>query len=63
MLGLTENNFLGQKRGQGAVDHKAVYAKTLRMMNSKYTNAFKLEGGTRRRFATPTAGARSARAA
>ncbi len=43
MLGLTENNFLAQKRGQGAVDHKAVYAKTLRMMKSRYTEAFKLD--------------------
>ncbi len=43
MLGLTEDNFAAQKRGQGAVDHKAVYAKTLRMMNSRYTDAFKLD--------------------
>jgi hypothetical protein len=43
MLGLTEDNFASQKRGQGAIDHKAVYAKTLRMMNSRYTDAFKLD--------------------
>jgi len=43
MLGLTENAFLAQKRGQGAVDHKAVYAKTLRMMKSRYTDAFRLD--------------------
>ena len=43
MLGLTENNFAGQKRGQGAVDHKAVYEKTLRMMKSRYTKAFRLD--------------------
>ena len=43
MLGLTEDNFAAQKRGQGGIDHKAVYAKTLRMMNSKYTDAFKLD--------------------
>jgi hypothetical protein len=43
MLQISENNFIAQKRGQGAVDHKAVYAKTLRMMNSRYTTAFKLD--------------------
>jgi hypothetical protein len=43
MLGLTEDNFAMQKRGQGAIDHKAVYAKTLRMMSSRYTDAFKLD--------------------
>jgi hypothetical protein len=43
MLGLTENNFTAQKRGQGAVDHKAVYEKTLRMMKSRYTKAFRLD--------------------
>ncbi len=43
MLGLTENNFVAQKRGQGSVDHKDVYAKTLRMMNSRYTDAFKVD--------------------
>ncbi len=32
-----------QSHGQGAVDHKAVYAKTLRMMNSRYTKAFNLD--------------------
>jgi len=42
MLGLTENNFL-PNHGQGAVDHKAVYAKTLRMMKSRYTRAFRLD--------------------
>jgi hypothetical protein len=43
MLRLTEANFISQRRGQGAVDHRAVYDKTLRMMNSKYTSAFKLD--------------------
>ncbi len=43
MLGLTEENFLAQKRGQGGVDHRAVYAKTLRMMKSRYTDAFKID--------------------
>lgn len=43
MLSMTEASFVSQKRGQGAVDHKSVYAKTLRMMNSRYTRAFKLD--------------------
>jgi uncharacterized protein (DUF1501 family) len=37
---------MGQSRivsKQGSVDHKAVYKKTVRMMNSQYTNAFKLD--------------------
>jgi len=43
MFSAIEANFVSQRRGQGAVDHQAVYAKTLRMMNSRYTNAFKLD--------------------
>jgi Protein of unknown function (DUF1501) len=43
MLRQTEENFLKQNRGQAAVDHKSVYMKTERMMNSKYTQAFKLD--------------------
>ena len=43
MLGLTEGNFVAQRRGQGAIDHKSVYAKTLRMMNSRYTRAFNIK--------------------
>jgi Protein of unknown function (DUF1501) len=43
MLSLVETNFLAQKRGQAAVDHRAVYAKTVRMMNSRYRNAFRLD--------------------
>ncbi len=43
MLGMVEDNFLAQQRGNAPVDHKAVYAKTLRMMNSKYTKALKLD--------------------
>jgi hypothetical protein len=43
MLSLVENSFIGQRRGQSAKDHKAVYAKTVRMMNSHYTRAFKLD--------------------
>ena len=42
MLRLTENNFL-PNHGQSALDHKAVYAKTLRMMKSRYTKAFRLD--------------------
>jgi hypothetical protein len=43
MLSMVEKNFLGQKRGQAADDHKAVYAKTVRMMNSQYTRALSLK--------------------
>jgi hypothetical protein len=43
MLSLVEKNFLAQRRGQAAADHRAVYAKTVRMMNSRYRNAFKLD--------------------
>ncbi|MDX2036469.1 MAG: DUF1501 domain-containing protein [Isosphaeraceae bacterium] len=43
MLSLVENNFTAQGRGQATKDHSAVYAKTLRMMNSRYTSAFKLD--------------------
>ena len=42
MLRLTENNFL-PGHGQAAADHKAVYAKTLRMMKSRYAQAFRLD--------------------
>jgi hypothetical protein len=41
MLRLTENNFL-PNHGQSAIDHKAVYAKTFRMMKSRYIKAFDL---------------------
>jgi hypothetical protein len=43
MLNLVERNFISQKRGQGSSDHQAVYAKTIRMMNSRYRNAFNLK--------------------
>jgi hypothetical protein len=43
MLGMVEDNFSSQRRGQSAVDHKAVYKKTIRMMNSQYTRALKLD--------------------
>jgi Protein of unknown function (DUF1501) len=40
MLGLAEDSFGREKRGQGAADHKAVYAKTLNMMNGPQTKVF-----------------------
>jgi len=43
MLSMVEKNFLNQKRGPAADDHKAVYMKTVKMMNSTYTKAFKLD--------------------
>ncbi len=43
MLGQVENQFIAQRKAQAALDHKAVYAKTLRMMNSRYQDAFNLE--------------------
>jgi hypothetical protein len=43
MLGLVEDNFVRQRRGEASKDHQAVYAKTLRMMNSRYTQAFNLK--------------------
>jgi hypothetical protein len=43
MLSQVENQFLATRRAQGAVDHKSVYGKTLRMMNSRYQNAFNLD--------------------
>jgi hypothetical protein len=43
MLGLVEDSFVQQRRGEAAKDHKSVYAKTIRMMNSRYTRAFKLD--------------------
>ena len=43
MLSQVENQFASQRLSQAAVDHKAVYAKTLRMMNSHYQNCFSLD--------------------
>jgi Protein of unknown function (DUF1501) len=43
MLSHVEKNFLSQKRGQAATDHRAVYAKTVRMMNSQYTKALQID--------------------
>ncbi|OJW05532.1 MAG: hypothetical protein BGO49_02080 [Planctomycetales bacterium 71-10] len=43
MLSRVENDFIKQRGAAPAVDHKAVYAKTIRMMNSKYKDIFKLD--------------------
>ncbi len=43
MLGQVENQFVDQRKVQAASDHKAIYSKTLRMMNSKYQAAFNLD--------------------
>jgi hypothetical protein len=43
MLSMVENNFLAQKRGQASKDHKDVYFKTVKMMNSQYTRALSLK--------------------
>jgi hypothetical protein len=44
MLDMVEKSFVSQKRGQGSVDHQAVYKKTLTMMNSPLTkDVFKLD--------------------
>jgi hypothetical protein len=42
MLSLVEDNFVLQRRGEAAKDHRAVYAKTVRMMKSRYMQAFNL---------------------
>jgi hypothetical protein len=43
MLGLVEDSFVQQRRGEAAKDHKSVYLKTVRMMKSRYTQAFRLD--------------------
>ncbi|AMV37125.1 DUF1501 domain-containing protein [Planctomyces sp. SH-PL62] len=43
LLSRTENDFIKQRGSQPALDHKAVYAKTIRMMNSKRKDIFKLD--------------------
>jgi hypothetical protein len=43
MLGQVENQFVVTRRAQAAADHKAVYGKTLRMMNSRFQDAFNLD--------------------
>lgn len=43
MLSMVEHNFIQSKRGGMPGDHKAVYAKTVRMMSSQYNRAFKIE--------------------
>ena len=43
MLSQVEKGFIAKKRGTAAVDHQAVYAKTVRMMNSRYTRDFRID--------------------
>jgi hypothetical protein len=43
LLGAQEERFRRQNRGQAAADHKAVYLKTVKMMNSQFTRAFRLD--------------------
>jgi uncharacterized protein (DUF1501 family) len=43
MLSQVENQFIGQRRSQMALDHKAVYGKTIRMMNSRAKDVFRLD--------------------
>ncbi len=43
MLGQIEDAFGKEGRGGSAGDHKAVYSKTIKMMNSQYTRAFNLK--------------------
>ena len=43
MLSQAEKNFIGQKRGQASVDHRDVYGKTYRMMNSQYLRALSVK--------------------
>ena len=43
MLGLVEDRFVAQNRGVAAKGHRDIYGKTLKMMNSSYTRAFKLD--------------------
>ena len=43
MLAQVENQFASQRGAQAAVDHRAVYDKTLRMMNSRYKDSFNLD--------------------
>jgi uncharacterized protein (DUF1501 family) len=42
MLATIENKFIGEKRGGSAEDHKKVLEKTVRLMNSKQMEAFKV---------------------
>jgi hypothetical protein len=43
MLGQVEKQFAVQRASQAAIDHRSVYDKTLRMMNSRYQDSFNLE--------------------
>lgn len=44
MLGSVEASFIREGRGQAAVDHRAVYEKTRRMMTSRLLQAFNVRG-------------------
>jgi len=43
LLNMVETNFIAEKRGQEAIDHKEVYDKTYRMMSSRLLKAFDLK--------------------
>jgi hypothetical protein len=43
MLSQVENDFIAHRGGQMAADHKAVYGKTIRMMNSRHKDIFNLK--------------------
>jgi hypothetical protein len=43
MLSMVEDGFNATRRGVAPGDHKAVYAKTVKMMRSQYTRAFDLD--------------------
>jgi len=43
MLAETENAFLARRKSQLALDHKLIYSKTLRLMNSNQKEVFNLE--------------------
>ena len=62
MLGQVENQFVSQRHAQAAVDHKAVYAKTLADDELALPRQPSTSIASRPLSATHTAGARSARA-
>ena len=43
MLSQVENQFISQRQSQMALDHKAVYSKTIRMMNPRTKSIFSLD--------------------
>ena len=61
MLGQVENQFASQRRAQAAVDHKAVYAKTLADDELSLSRLVSTSIASRPMSATPTAAAHSAR--